>query len=220
MEMAERGARPVQPDLDALPEEDDDFLDTISGEEEAARQELVRAVLGAAREHFGKEDEDILGRSLVEDDIKARQVVMYALKEAGLAISQIARVFSRDHSTICSGIKAVTGEWRRDAAAILRDAEYHRAAPRYERSALGDVLYERTRRILPVPEAQAVRSYACGMLTGLEPYRGTHAMRGLQVLAAKPAARAYVEWALGVCDLEPYRKSIQTHMGKLRLVEA
>lgn len=204
-------------DLFAL-EEDDEGPDAAAERAAEAEEELreaVSLVMPATCLHFGKRPRDLIGRSRDEDDIRARQVMMYVLKERGLHVSQIAALFRRDHSTVCASIQAVKGLWWEDAAAVARDADHRSYRPRYEPRHLSTLLLGRACLVVSRPEALAVRVYACGTLTGLEPCDRTQSLQGLRVLESRPRAMRSLEWALTVCSLAQYYPHVSLHIRDL-----
>lgn len=58
--------------------------------------------------HYGIKDEDILGKSHTQECVVPRQLAMYLCRtELKLPFMAIGRIFSRDHSTVMTSVKAI-----------------------------------------------------------------------------------------------------------------
>lgn len=96
--------------------------DLILEEEKAALS--PPKIIQTVAQYFGIRSEDILGKAQTRDCVLPRQIAMYLCRrELQLAYTKIGEIFSRDHSTVMSSVKAIQEAIDQDVREI--SAPYH-----------------------------------------------------------------------------------------------
>lgn len=98
------------------------LADLILEEEQAA---LTPAkIIQVVAEYFGIRSEDILGKAQTRDCVLPRQVAMFLCRsELKLSFIKIGEIFTRDHSTVMSSVKAIQKAIEKDVREI--SSPYH-----------------------------------------------------------------------------------------------
>lgn len=92
-----------------------------------SRTDTVPIIERVAR-RFALEPDVILGRSRRRSVAYARQVVYWALREAGWSYHEIGSIVGRDHTTVIYGVAAIE-EQRRLSSEFALELESLRGAP-------------------------------------------------------------------------------------------
>lgn len=71
---------------------------------------LVETAVDACAKHFGVKPEDVMGRQRYPEIVAARHTAWALLRRRGMGLSQIARAFGVDHTSVLHG--AEQGEKR------------------------------------------------------------------------------------------------------------
>lgn len=99
----------------------DPILRDLLLREEAAAITPTRLIDATAR-HFGLKPEDLLGKSQTRECTYPRQIAMYLLRtQLSLPLQAIGRLFSRDHSTVLTSVRAI--EKRTPEEALTRSLD-------------------------------------------------------------------------------------------------
>lgn len=94
--------------------------DLLLREEEAAI--TPERLIQATARHFGLKPEDLLGKSQTRECSYPRQIAIYLLRtKLSLPLQAIGRLFSRDHSTILTSVRAITN--RSSDESLIRSLE-------------------------------------------------------------------------------------------------
>ncbi len=94
--------------------------DLLLREEEAAI--TPTRLIDATARHFGLKPEDLLGKSQTRECTYPRQIAMYLLRtQLSLPLQAIGRLFSRDHSTVLTSVRAI--EKRTPEEALTRSLD-------------------------------------------------------------------------------------------------
>lgn len=72
----------------------------------AQNRHTVHQIIDAVAEATGIPAKRILGTNRDAPTARARQIVMYEARQAGLSYPQIARAMGKDHTTIIHGVRA------------------------------------------------------------------------------------------------------------------
>ncbi|HEY2811226.1 MAG TPA: chromosomal replication initiator protein DnaA [Rhabdochlamydiaceae bacterium] len=84
-----------------------EFLNDLL-EKERDNDLTPQKIIGAISAYYGIRNEDILGKSQVQECVAPRQLAMYMCrKELQLSFTAIGRIFSRDHSTVMTSVKNI-----------------------------------------------------------------------------------------------------------------
>jgi len=83
--------------------------------------QALERVLQSVSRHYGFTDEDLTGRSMRPDLVKARQVALYLLHDFyGLASTVVGSMMNRDHTTVLHAKTIVERKgWEKEARSLI-----------------------------------------------------------------------------------------------------
>jgi hypothetical protein len=85
-------------------------IDRLKGEAERQRAQQIDRIIKAACYYFHLSEEELLGKCRLHDACYARHIVFYLVYQYTITgHPRIAKLFSRDHTTIMFGVKKVRG---------------------------------------------------------------------------------------------------------------
>ena len=171
-------------------------------------------------------EERVRGQTRDHETVQARQLLCYVLYRAGFSISHVARLLTRDHSTVLHAVRQVerratlAEEGQRLATAVLpfsNEPTWSGTEGAVPVQAVSFALGHALEDALLVRDMQAVRAYVCGTLLGRERVPAVQAAWGLHLVAAQPRVRVAVEEVLSLCGLPAYRGLIDLQLQRVGL---